>query len=54
MVEERATGAGLAPDAAVAKAQAIYTPLSLRFYDLVVHGLSNRLALPDASPGAAL
>jgi hypothetical protein len=44
MVEERATGTGLTPDAAVAKAQAIYTPLSLRFYDLVVHGLSNRFA----------
>ncbi|KKL13649.1 hypothetical protein LCGC14_2523650 [marine sediment metagenome] len=42
--EERATGPALAPDAAVAKAQAIYTPLSLRFYDLVVHGLSNRFA----------
>jgi hypothetical protein len=29
---------------AVAKAHAIYTPFNLAFYDLVVHGLSNRLA----------
>lgn len=29
---------------AIAKAHAVYTPLSLRFYDLVVHGLSNRFA----------
>lgn len=36
---------GPGPDAeAIAKAHAIYTPLSLRFYDLVVHGVSNTLA----------
>lgn len=29
---------------AIAKAHAIYTPLSLPFYDLAVHGLSNRFA----------
>lgn len=29
---------------AVAKAHAIYTPLSLPVYDIVVHGLSNRFA----------
>lgn len=29
---------------AIAKAHAIYTPVSLRFYDLAVHGLSNRFA----------
>lgn len=29
---------------AVAKAHAIYTPASLSFYDLAVHGLSNRFA----------
>lgn len=29
---------------AVAKAHAIYTPASLSFYDLTVHGLSNRIA----------
>jgi hypothetical protein len=29
---------------AVAKAHAIYTPASLRFYDLVVHGFSNLFA----------
>jgi hypothetical protein len=33
------------PDpAAVAAASAIYTPLMLRFYDRLVHGLSNRFA----------
>jgi hypothetical protein len=29
---------------AVAKAHAVYTPTALAFYDLVVHGLSNRFA----------
>ncbi len=29
---------------AIAKAHAVYTPLNLAFYDLVVHGLSNRFA----------
>lgn len=29
---------------AIAKAHAIYTPLNLAFYDVVVHGLSNRFA----------
>jgi hypothetical protein len=29
---------------AVTKAHAIYTPASLSFYDLAVHGLSNRFA----------
>jgi hypothetical protein len=31
-------------EAAVAKAHAIYTPVMLSFYDLLVHGLSSRLA----------
>ena len=29
---------------AIARAHAVYTPSALAFYDLVVHGLSNRLA----------
>jgi len=29
---------------AIAKAHAVYTPFALRFYDLVVHGLSARVA----------
>lgn len=29
---------------AVAKAHAVYTPFTLAFYDLIVHGLSNRFA----------
>ena len=29
---------------AVARAHAVYTPLALSFYDLIVHGLSNRFA----------
>ena len=28
----------------IARAHAVYTPSALAFYDLVVHGLSNRLA----------
>lgn len=31
------------PDA-IARAHAVYTPLALAFYDVVVHGLSNRFA----------
>jgi len=45
MAEEIARRAEAAPDeAAVARAHAIYTPLMLTFYDVLVHGLSNRLA----------
>ncbi|MEZ5875348.1 MAG: class I SAM-dependent methyltransferase [Hyphomicrobiales bacterium] len=34
-----------APDVeAVARAHAVYTPLALTFYDVIVHGLSNRFA----------
>ena len=41
--EEQSRGA--APDeAAVAAAQAIYTPFMLSFYDRLVHGFSNRFA----------
>jgi hypothetical protein len=36
--------AGSANADAVAKAHAVYTPRTLAFYDLVVHGLSNRFA----------
>ena len=32
------------PSAAVAKAAAVYTPFTLSFYDVIVHGLSNRFA----------
>jgi len=31
-------------EAAVARAYAVYTPFALKFYDLIVHGLSNRIA----------
>jgi methyltransferase family protein len=34
----------LADSDAIARAHAVYTPFALRFYDLAVHGLSNRLA----------
>jgi hypothetical protein len=44
MAEERIMGGVIAPDAAVAKAHAIYTPLTLSLYDGLVHGLSNRFA----------
>jgi hypothetical protein len=45
MEEERARRIKALPDAtAVAKAHAIYTPFMLSIYDLLVHGLSNRLA----------
>lgn len=37
------------PDA-IAKAHAIYTPLSLSFYDMAVHGLSNRFAWKCPTP----
>ena len=33
-----------ADEIAVAKAHAIYTPFMLSLYDLLVHGLSNRIA----------
>ena len=35
---------------AIAKAHAVYTPFALRFYDFVVHGLSNRLAWRCPTP----
>lgn len=35
---------GAADAEAIAKAHAVYTPFALRFYDLAVHGLSNRFA----------
>jgi len=38
------TRGGAADADAIARAHAVYTPFSLRFYDLVVHGLSNRFA----------
>ena len=45
MEEQRARRIKALPDAtAVAKAHAIYTPFMLSIYDLLVHGLSNRLA----------
>jgi hypothetical protein len=45
MGEELGSMAETAPDsAAVAKAQAIYTPFMLSIYDVLVHGLSNRFA----------
>ena len=45
MAEELARRAEAAPDeAAIAKAHAIYTPVMLSIYDVLVHGLSNRLA----------
>lgn len=34
----------MAESDAIARAHAVYTPFALRFYDLAVHGLSNRLA----------
>lgn len=34
----------LADSDPIARAHAVYTPFALRFYDLAVHGLSNRLA----------
>ena len=45
MTESRAQRDGPGADgAAIAKAHAVYTPFALSFYDLVVHGLSNRVA----------
>ncbi|MEX1059536.1 MAG: class I SAM-dependent methyltransferase [Methyloceanibacter sp.] len=45
MAEELARRSEAAPDeAAIAKAHAIYTPFMLSIYDVLVHGLSNRLA----------
>jgi hypothetical protein len=45
MASERAQGLKIAPDEiAIAKAHAIYTPFMLSIYDVLVHGLSNRLA----------
>jgi hypothetical protein len=45
MTEELAPRAEHAPDgAAIAKAHAIYTPVMLSIYDVLVHGLSNRFA----------
>jgi hypothetical protein len=45
MHEQDRTGDGTRGDAdAIAKAHAIYTPGMLSFYDLLVHGLSNRFA----------
>jgi hypothetical protein len=45
MADDTARKIVMAPDeTAVAKAHAAYTPAMLRFYDLLVHGLSNRLA----------
>jgi SAM-dependent methyltransferase len=45
MTDELTPRAECAPDAAaIAKAHAIYTPVMLSVYDLLVHGLSNRFA----------
>ena len=45
MTEEFAPRAERAPDeAAIARAHAIYTPVMLSIYDVLVHGLSNRFA----------
>jgi len=45
MAEPSVPQADAAADAAaIARAHAVYTPLALAFYDLVVHGLSNRFA----------
>jgi len=45
MTEKLTARADAAPDeAAIAKAHAIYTPFMLSIYDVLVHGLSNRLA----------
>jgi hypothetical protein len=45
MTEELAPRAEPVPDeAAIAKAHAIYTPVMLSIYDVLVHGLSNRFA----------
>lgn len=45
MTEELGRQLQSAPDeAAIAKAHAIYTPVMLSIYDMLVHGLSNRFA----------
>ena len=45
MVEDVERGSGEKADGdAIARAHAVYTPTALRFYDVVVHGLSNRIA----------
>jgi hypothetical protein len=45
MTGQRVQGGGPVADAAaIAKAHAVYTPIMLSFYDVVVHGLSNRFA----------
>ena len=45
MTDERVrTSEPASADAAIAKAHAVYTPATLSIYDLLVHGLSNRLA----------
>ena len=45
MAKELARGEEVAPDeAAIARAHAVYTPFMLSVYDVLVHGLSNRLA----------
>jgi methyltransferase family protein len=45
MAEDLAYRASRAADPdAIARAHAVYTPLALAFYDVVVHGLSNRFA----------
>lgn len=45
MSPERIPGLGAAPDEiAVARAHSVYTPFMLSIYDVLVHGLSNRLA----------
>jgi hypothetical protein len=44
MADQLARRVDAADEAAVAKAHAIYTPFMLSIYDVLVHGLSNRLA----------
>jgi len=44
MAEELARRVDAADEDAIAKAHAIYTPFMLSVYDVLVHGLSNRLA----------
>ena len=45
MVEDIERGSGEKADGdAIARAHAVYTLTALRFYDVVVHGLSNRIA----------
>lgn len=45
MMETRKTSETSMTDAAaIARAHAVYTPFALSFYDVIVHGLSNRFA----------